>query len=262
MEDTMTDTSMEELLQKVPSTAKIAFYKIAVSEENLQINSEWFEWAAELILAGYTNPHILELSQETNTDNQIHLKGLTNVILDELHIDLQDLSMICKYYGIYLINQGLAENKEVYEILFQLSSIFIFTNYSLFYDFYVLHLAYTELKEEGEQCYWDGMNFKNKEEYTRKYLKQWLKKPGSKLFDKLEKKSSFRRTLELYLFNECTVWLYAILLITLVLIFYWAMFKLSSGNLMSTLLFVSISFSTLAKIVFEIAKMINKMRNQ
>ena len=60
-------------------------------------------------------------------DDQIYLRGLTNVIFDEFNIDLNDIPTICKCYGIYLIRQGFAENKDVYEILTQLANLFIVT---------------------------------------------------------------------------------------------------------------------------------------
>lgn len=251
-----------EILTKIPSTAKLVFYKIAIEDANFEITPEWIEWAAELAQTQYKTPHIIELSHKTDMDDQIYLRGLTNVIFDELNIDLNDIPTICKCYGIYLIRQGFAENKDVYEILTQLANLFIVTNYYVFYDFYTLHLAYTELKKEGEQNYWDGLDFKNKEEYIRKYLEQWIKNPSSQLYNKWNKKSKFQKTAEIYLFNQYTYWLYIILIFALVLIFYWGIYKLSSNNIMTTITILAFTTSAIIKIIFEIVKVINKRKNQ
>lgn len=249
-----------EILTKIPSTAKLVFYKIAIEDANFEITPEWIEWAAELAQTQYKTPHIIELSHKTDMDDQIYLRGLTNVIFDEFNIDLNDIPTICKCYGIYLIRQGFAENKDVYEILTQLANLFIVTNYYVFYDFYTLHLAYTELKKEGEQNYWDGLDFKNKEEYIRKYLEQWIKNPSSQLYNKWNKKSKFRKTAEIYLFNQYTYWLYIILIFALVLIFYWGIYKLSSNNIMTTITILAFTTSAIIKIIFEIVKVINKRK--
>ena len=37
-----------EILTKIPSTAKLVFYKIAIEDANFEITPEWIEWAAEL----------------------------------------------------------------------------------------------------------------------------------------------------------------------------------------------------------------------
>lgn len=66
-----------EILTKIPSTAKLVFYKIAIEDANFEITPEWIEWAAELAQTQYKTPHIIELSHKTDMDDQIYLRGLT-----------------------------------------------------------------------------------------------------------------------------------------------------------------------------------------
>lgn len=99
-----------QIFEKVPSTAAIAYYMVSTEYADLEITTEWFEWASELLKAGYINAHIIALSHK-KTDDQIKSIGLINVIFDELNIDLDDTFTIYKYYGIYILKQGLTLNK-------------------------------------------------------------------------------------------------------------------------------------------------------
>ena len=58
-----------EILTKIPSTAKLVFYKIAIEDANFEITPEWIEWAAELAQTQYKTPHIIELSHKTDMDD-------------------------------------------------------------------------------------------------------------------------------------------------------------------------------------------------
>ena len=88
------------------------------------------------------------------------------------------------------------------------------------------------------------------------------KNPSSQLYNKWNKKSKFRKTAEIYLFNQYTYWLYIILIFALVLIFYWGIYKLSSNNIMTTITILAFTTSAIIKIIFEIVKVINKRKNQ
>lgn len=249
-----------QIFEKVPSTAAIAYYMVSTEYADLEITTEWFEWASELLKAGYINAHIIALSHK-KTDDQIKSIGLINVIFDELNIDLDDTFTIYKYYGIYILKQGLTLNKEVYEILSQLNQLFLNTYYYLLYDFHVLYVAYTELREEGEQSLWKGMDLKNKEEYVRAYFDKWLKKPDSKIYNKWEQKSSFRKRLEQICRNKYASIVYFIFIIVFFIGFYWMIYKLFSNSIISILIVASFTCVLVINAIFEIIKVRNKAKN-
>ena len=152
-------------------------------------------------------------------------------------------------------------NKEVYEILSQLNQLFLNTYYYLLYDFHVLYVAYTELREEGEQSLWKGMDLKNKEEYVRAYFDEWLKKPDSKIYNKWEQKSSFRKRLEQICRNKYASIVYFIFIIVFFIGFYWMIYKLFSNSIISILIVASFTCVLVINAIFEIIKVRNKAKN-
>lgn len=252
------DTSFNEIFQRVPSTAKMSFYKIIENDEfNIEkINSEWVEWAQKLIQAGYITQRIIKLSQKsTDPSNEIEIIGLTNVIFDELQIDLNDSDTIYKYYGIYIIKEGLINNKDAYEILFQLNLLLLQTCCYIFYDFHLLFIAYIELKTEGEQYYWNGLTFGNKEEYIKEYLEQWIKNPGSKVCNEWEEKSLLRKILNIFFISKLGRFLCITSLIVLLVLLYRACYKMCSDNIPFSICLFTLIISFLIKaILFFIQK--------
>lgn len=254
------DISSNKIFEKVPSTAVVAYRMVSTEYADLAITSEWFEWASDLLQAGYINECIIALSHK-ETDDQIKLKGLVNVIFSELNINLDNIFTIYRHYGIYILKQGLVLDKEIYEILSQLNQLFQDTYYYLLYDFHVLYMAYTELREEGEQSLWKGMNLKNKEEYVRAYFDAWLKKPDSKIYNKWKQKSSFRKRLEQICRNKYASIVYFIFIIAFFIGFYWMIYKLFSNSIISILIVASFTCVVVINAIFEIIKVRNKAKN-
>ena len=49
------DATLNEILQKVPSTAEILVYK----QQKININTQWKDWAFEMLMAGYETENLL-----------------------------------------------------------------------------------------------------------------------------------------------------------------------------------------------------------
>ena len=54
------EAALNDLLQKVPMTAEILFYK----QQNSNINIQWINWAIEMLQAGYETENLIILAGE------------------------------------------------------------------------------------------------------------------------------------------------------------------------------------------------------
>jgi hypothetical protein len=244
----------DKLFKDVPVTAQIAFEKISIPQEDFIVSSEWFDWASELITAGYTNPDILALSERKEADNieeEVQLLGLTNVVFDELDIDLKDTESIYRYYGIYIINMSREWEWELRDTLCYLAYLYTFTQSVIFYDFPFLHAAYVKLKEEGEQMIWTDMDWKNKDDYVRTYLRRWIRNPKSQCYELELRKSPMRRAIERIFCSSTAYIIYLVFIIALFFLLFWFLFKFADN--IPTLIVILVSFvSTLLTGLFKI----------
>ncbi len=187
------DTYLNELLKKVPHTTKIL---LSNKEQERYINAQWIDWSNKMLEAGYTSDHLLEFSKlSVDDDNQIRLTGLANVILDELHLDSIPMEDILKFHGIYLAKKAINNEKEILETLEALRDLFYDSGYYIFYDFILLCKAYEQLKKNGEQILWEDkeFNFRNKEEYIKRYLRGWIENSTNKIVSSVMNKNPIQR---------------------------------------------------------------------
>jgi hypothetical protein len=232
-----------EIFKDVASTAQIAFYKISTPPEEFLVDTQWFEWASELLKAGYVSPSITKLAQKEEIGDigeQIRLLGLVNIIFEELGINLNETDNIYWHYGIYIINTREEWDWTLYDTLLHLADLYYLTQSVLFYDFPDLCWAYKELKEEGEQIIWQGITWNNKDDYVITYFHRWIKNPKSLRLEALSKETPIRKAAEGIFTSSTAYIIYVIAAIALFFLLYWLFFKFSSGIL--TKMIVSIFF--------------------
>ena len=92
-----------DIYKDVPLTAYIIYYWKTTPIKDQVVTALWFDWAKQLLAHGYSSPEIITLSKNENTYDQLQLKGLTNVILDSLPIDLNDVENIVINHISYII---------------------------------------------------------------------------------------------------------------------------------------------------------------
>ncbi len=174
-----TEATLNDLLQKVPMTAEILFYK----QQNSNINIQWINWAIEMLQAGYETENLIILAGEDIHCNPFEFTALTNKIFEELHLNKINITdRVFIIYSTYLIRQAVqSPNKEkISEVLFKLEQLYIDTEYnSILCDFYLLSNAIGELKSYGTQWYWNDVALTKEDwyKYTLNYLKQWINTP-------------------------------------------------------------------------------------
>ena len=175
------DAPLNELLQKVASTAEILVYK----QQNININAQWKDWALEMLMAGYETENLFILAGEDIHCNPIEFAELTDKIFEELHLNEIDSNSIIILYSLFIVKSVIqSPNKNKVSVaLNKLEQECINNEYNTFlYDFYLLSNAIDELKALGEQWYWNDASLtkENWYEYTLKFFKLWIENPDPK----------------------------------------------------------------------------------
>lgn len=250
------DVSFNEVYRKVPLTAKMVFRKAVAYD--LEIATDWFEWAAELMQAGYAHPAIVGLSQESEESGQVRLMGLVNVVFDALKIDFNRGDLICKYFASYIIETGMKDNDEVIDILSRVNYLFIETKFPPLYDFHVLFSAYMDLREEGEQKFWKGMNLTNKDDCVKRYFREWLEDPRSRLNDKWEKRPLILKILTRVFCNKYAYLCYLIGCSFLVLAI--GKYLYVSGHFVALIAFMAVVVKYVVRFISELIKARDRLR--
>lgn len=175
------DAPLNELLQKVASTAEILVYK----QQNININAQWKDWALEMLMAGYETENLFILAGEDIHCNPFEFAELTDKIFEELHLNEIDSNSIIILYSLFIVKSVIQspDKNKVSAALNKLEQECINNEYNTFlYDFYLLSNAIDELKALGEQWYWNDASLtkENWYEYTLKFFKLWIENPDPK----------------------------------------------------------------------------------
>ena len=72
------DATLNEILQKEQSTAEILVYK----QQNININTQWKDWALEMLMAGYETENLFILAGEDIHCNPFEFTELTDKIFE------------------------------------------------------------------------------------------------------------------------------------------------------------------------------------
>lgn len=146
------DATLNEILQKVPSTAEILIYK----QQNFNINTQWKDWALEMLMAGYETENLFILAGEDIHCNPFEFTELTDKIFEELHLNEIDANSIITLYSLFIVKSVIQspDKNKVSAALNKLEQECINNEYNTFlYNFYLLSNAIDELKALGEQWY-------------------------------------------------------------------------------------------------------------
>ena len=175
------DAPLNELLQKVASTAEILVYK----QQNININAQWKDWALEMLMDGYETENLFILAGEDIHFNPFEFGELTDKIFEELHLNEIDSNSIIILYSLFIVKSVIQspDKNKVSAALNKLEQECINNEYNTFlYDFYLLSNAIDELKALGEQWYWNDASLtkENWYEYTLRFFKLWIENPDPK----------------------------------------------------------------------------------
>lgn len=166
-----------DIYKDVPLTAYIIYYWKTTPIKDQVVTALWFDWAKQLLAHGYSSPEIITLSKNENTYDQLQLKGLTNVILDSLPIDLNDVETIVINHVSYIIQTNEKNGVPVLDTLQNIVGISIEFPLECLKDFILLYHGYKEIREYGEQSFWEGLTLENKDRYIKNYFQKWINNP-------------------------------------------------------------------------------------
>lgn len=166
-----------DIYKDVPLTAYIIYYWKTTPIKDQVVTKLWFDWAKQLLAHGYSSPEITTLSKYENTYDQLQLKGLTNVILDSLPIDLNDVETVVINHISYIIQTNEKNEVPVLDTLQDIVGVAVEFSLESLKDFLLLYHGYKELREYGEQSFWEGLTFENKDRYIKDYFQKWIKNP-------------------------------------------------------------------------------------
>lgn len=157
-------------MKSIESTAEILAFKAL----NRNINERWINWAVDMLMAGIETENLVILAGENKPYNQFELQSLTDRILNELDISIDDKDQIIKNYACYLIDKALKGEIQPFNVLDILKDICIELDYeSYLYDFYSLYFAKEDLKYSDIQWYWPDANKENIDIIIHEYFIDW-----------------------------------------------------------------------------------------
>jgi len=217
-------TTKYNIIQEVPSTMNILIAKF----ENEEMGNECIDWANEMLCAGYTSANLVQFSKLSPDDDYIKFIGYLNVILDEFKLDIISIEDLLKSYGIHIATQAINDERTIIDVLEEFESLFSYYQYYIFYDFPFLCEAYRQLKTEGEQYIWnEELDFRNKDEYIKSYLKKWIKNTDSQLITSWNKKTYIQRLYVRY--KYIFAWMSIVLVIAIYILVVYYSFKLTKS---------------------------------
>jgi hypothetical protein len=154
-------------MKPVASTSKILAFKIL----NRDINKQWVDWAIEMLMAGYDTENLAILAGELEPYNQFELQRLTDKILIELNLKIDNEDIIIKNYICYLIDRALDNEMSILSVLDELKDFCIDFNYDKnLFDFYLLFFAKDDLKDLELTFHWPGADRVNIDTIIREYF--------------------------------------------------------------------------------------------
>jgi hypothetical protein len=157
-------------MKPVDSTAEILALKVL----NRNINDQWVNWAVEMLMIGFDTENLAILAGESEPYNQFELQRLTDKILNELSLSIEDKDQIIKNYVCYLIDQTLKGEVQSLQTLRIIKNICIELNYEGYlYDFYSLYFAKEDLLYSDIQSYWDYADKENIDTVIHDYFVKW-----------------------------------------------------------------------------------------
>ena len=156
------------IIRTVPDTGIVLY----LYKRRLGMSKTWKYWALDLMENGLATPGIVQLAGEDLNMNPFEFANLTDTIIHELDIDLND-ELAYHAYIMCIANQvlrGEITARRGFEIL---SNACIETNFSKVFDFY-----YTWLENADCVRYYSvggGMDFDNTDEWMHQYFEKLVK---------------------------------------------------------------------------------------
>ena len=157
----------------IKSTAEILAFKAL----NRNIYKKHFDWAVDMLMAGFDTDNLRILAGESEPLNQFYAQELVDKIFCELNLDYSNKDEIIKDYALFLIEKSLNGEIDDFRVLNILKDICVELDYADYlYDFYLLFYAKEDFSYSEYQCYWNKNNLtkENIDEFINIYFRNYL----------------------------------------------------------------------------------------
>ena len=157
-------------MQPVDSTSKILAFKVL----DRSIDSQWVDWALEMMSVGFDSEHLTILAGETFPFNQFYMQDLTSKALKELQLDYSDKDKVIRNYINHLIDKALNNESQTLAVLNLLKKLCVELDYRKdLYNFYYLYFAKLDLLDSENQWYWEGADKNNIDTIIKEQFLKW-----------------------------------------------------------------------------------------
>ncbi|GAB3013906.1 hypothetical protein GCM10027051_16470 [Niabella terrae] len=158
--------------------AVISTYRILMKKAfNSDIDEDWAEWALEMMEAGYESGNLYILAGITKPYNQFELQELTDKVLADLNLQINDRLQTIRNYVYYIISKTINQPTSYLTTLGEIKDICIGLDMdSEYMSFYLLYFAKDDLNESENQWYWDGADRSNIDKIIYETFQKYMDK--------------------------------------------------------------------------------------
>ena len=136
----------------------------------------WIDWAYEMLLAGFETDNLLILAGMGQEREYFEMRTLTAKVLAELKLDYSNTDKVIIDYVIYLSKQATNGEMPPFEVLSEVTDIYIEMDYyEPLQQFYLLYFAREDLLHDEVQWYINGVDRSNIDQMIIDYFKEWTR---------------------------------------------------------------------------------------
>ena len=159
------------------STAEILALKVL----GLGIDQRFVDWAVAQLEEGHDSPHLRVLAGESAPFNNFEMKNLVDTVQRELGLTAPpDEESALRSYATERVRASVSGFASAQMVLDELAKLCMKFGYSgVLYDFYLLHWAYSDLRDYGNQYYWPDADRANIDAVISSYFETWLEENGA-----------------------------------------------------------------------------------
>ena len=142
---------------------------------NEDIDESWIDWALEMMEAGYEAENLYILAGITKPYNQFELQELTDKVLADLNLRINDKLLTIRNYVYYIISKSMNEPNNYLKTLKEIKDICIGLDMDNEYmNFYLLYFAKDDLNESENQWYCDGADRSNIDKIVKENFQKYI----------------------------------------------------------------------------------------
>jgi hypothetical protein len=160
------------MFKNPPTTAEIAAFRALNKDFDMRL----VDWAFKMLESGHDTEALRILSGETTPFNQFEIQTLVDQALQELGITpIPHRDAAAKTLASIRVQEALDGKSSTEATLSELSRLYVELNHHPdIQNFYLLHFASKDLKNNDVQWYWPDANKDNIDQVVKDYFRSWI----------------------------------------------------------------------------------------